>query len=112
MLTISDWYCCLNPLERETLKLTVEGLVLTLNLGIPLDLWNAFWVLGIGAGEVRRSAFRNVYRLEIVNVEYGDPPIPTDVVRSTDYALVVEWGLYLVATAGLCLDGCQQSTFP
>lgn len=111
MLTLEDWYCCLNPRERNVLRLTIEGLVLTLGVGIPLSVWSDFWLGTVQSPEAVRAAFLVIYDLEIVTIEVDLEEIA--VVRAIsgggfDY---VGWSLFLVSPGAACLTGCQQSTF-
>lgn len=107
---IAFWFCCLNPREREVLRLTVEGLILTVNVGIPLAAWDLFWFTYSPNGDALRVAFRSLYKLEIGTILVGEPPVPVDAVVSTDYATVLSWGLFLLTLDAVCSDGCEQST--
>lgn len=112
MYGIAWWFCCLNPLERTALRQTALALPATSFLGVPLDIWDAFW-LGAGGGmDARRDAFLTVYQLEIVTIDEGEPPVPVEVVRPVDLPLWVSWSLYVLTSASLCPDGCEQSKPP
>lgn len=109
---IDYWFCCLNPRERVLLRDTSEGLVLTLFIGIPKTLWDAFWIPTIHGSEKVREAFLSIYKLEIVTIPLGGED--TLVVRPRDgYADVwLDWSIFMVSPAAACLSGCQQSTVP
>jgi hypothetical protein len=107
-----SFYCCLNPAERSVIRSTVLGLILTLGVGVPLDVWNAFW-LGTGhEAAAYREAFLSIYLLQIVTIEGGESPF--DAVRPTDSGIDL-WASLAVTVllpGGACLDGCGQSDFP
>lgn len=109
---IAFWFCCLNPRERGVLRATIDGEIATLGVGIPLDVWNTFWIASPDNGTAVREAFLRIFRLEIVTIEIGDPPVPVDVVAPIDYAQWLSWGLFLLTPSAACLSGCQQSTVP
>lgn len=91
---------------------TSEGLLLTLFLGIPSDVWYAFWLVTAHASDVYVNAFLALYHLEIVTIA-GDPD-PIEVVRpSEDYLFWwVEMSVFILTPSAACLDGCPQSTLP
>ena len=109
---IAFWFCCLNPRENGVLRSTIEGIALTVNVGIPLEAWNAFWLPYVGNGTAVRDAFRAVFQLEIVTIMVGDPPIPLEVVRTIDPVAYASWTLFLLTPEAACISGCQQSTVP
>lgn len=112
MFGVFWWYCCLNPRERSILHSTCEGLTLTLNVGIPLALWEAFWAVTLDNGQAARDAFLEVFRLEIVNIMDDDEMV--DVVRPTVDGLFywVVWEAYILTPGAACLSGCEQSHVP
>jgi len=112
MWDIGFWYCCIHPRERAVLAATIEGLVITLNEGIPLALWNAFWLPWAGNGEAVRTAFLSVYQFEIVEIVVDPEFPPIEAVRAKDGLVVVLWGVFLLTPPAACLEGCQQSTVP
>lgn len=109
---IGFWYCCLNDREQGVLRGTIMALAETLYVGVPKPIWDAFWLPYLGTGQAVRDAFLSIYRLKIVTIEVGEPPVPLDVVRSDDVPLYVSWGLFLLTPEAACLGGCQQSTVP
>lgn len=109
---IAFWFCCLNPREREVLRLTVEGLILTVGVGIPVPVWDVFWLTYTPNGAALREAFLHTYRFSIGTIAVGEPPLPVDVVVADDYSLVLLWAVYLLLPGATCVDGCQQSTVP
>lgn len=112
MWDIGFWYCCIHPRERAVLNATIEGLVITLNEGIPLDLWDAFWSPWSGNGEAVRAAFRSIYKLEIVEIVVDPELPPIEAVRARDGVVIALWGAFLLTPAAACVGGCQQSTVP
>lgn len=109
---IERWFCCLNPRERSVLRASIEGLLLTLWIGIPSDLWEAFWFGEPQSGAAVRSAFLSIYGLEIVTIvpTEGEPAV--EVVRPVDLVQWVSWSLFLLTPAAACLSGCQLSRNP
>ncbi len=108
-----DWFwCCLASPERGILRGTAEGLAVSLFVGIPVAVWDGLWSIYTGCGEVRREAFRSLYGLEIVTITVGDPPVPVEVVRSTDDSFWVVVLAWILLPDAACLSGCQQSTVP
>lgn len=106
---ISWFYCCLHVAERTVLRQTCEGLVLTLFQGIPLAVWDAFWLVTSHNSDEYKRAFLGLYHLEIVTIEID--LVPTDVVRPRDGFLSqwVDYSLFVVSPAAACLEGCGQS---
>lgn len=94
------------------LRVTAEGLVLTLFLGMPLDLWLAAWLVTGESTGARRAAFVGLYHLEIVTI--SDVETPYEGVRAIDgyEAWWAEIVLWLLDPGAACLDGCPQSQRP
>lgn len=109
MFGLAWYFCCLHPRERGVLRSTAEALVLTLFLGVPLDVWEAFWLVYEDNGEAVRDAFVAIYGLEIATIEAGEPPVPVDVVRPHDLPFWVDASLFILTPDAACLSGCQQS---
>lgn len=112
MFGITWFFCCLHPRERGVLRSTAEALVLTLFLGVPEDLWRAFWLVYEDNGEEVIQAFLRIYGLEIVTI--GEPEEPVSVVRPASGFLAtwVEYSLFILTPGAACSDGCGQSSFP
>lgn len=110
--SVGWFYCCLHPAERTVMRQTIEGLVLTLFLGVPLDVWTAFWLVTEHGAPEYQDAFRGLYHLEIVTIE--SDPAPIEVVRPIEGFLPfwVEVGLFVVTPEAACLSGCTQSRRP
>jgi len=85
---------------------TAEGLVVSLGIGIPLVLWDVFWLLDFSSREARQASFMNLYGLEVANILFGEPPVLTDVVRATDGSFWVGVALFILTPAAACLEGC------
>lgn len=109
---IGFWYCCLNPREQGVLRATIMGIAETLNIGIPLPLWSAFWLIYGGWNEEVQLSFLATYRLEIVTIEVGDPVELLDVVRAKVPADYASWVLFLLTPSAACIGGCLQSKLP
>lgn len=94
------------------LQVTAEGLVLTLYLGMPYDLWLIAWAVFADNTAARREAFRALYHLEIATIEVD--MLPVEVVRPVDgfEAWWVEIVLWLLDPLAACLEGCPQSQRP
>lgn len=91
---------------------TIEGLVLTLFVGVPLALWDLFW-LPTEHNEGRyQFAFLSIFGLEVVTTDVDD--VPTEVVRPRDGSLPfwVGVGLFVVSPSSACISGCGQSRVP
>lgn len=86
--------------------------MLDLFLGVPLDVWDAFWFGTTGTGQRRRDAFIQIYQLEIATIEEGEPPVPVEVVRPIDFVYWVEVAVFILTPAAACLAGCEQSKLP
>lgn len=112
MVDLAWFFCCLNPLERQVLRATAEALPLTLFLGVPLDLWETFWLLSPDNSPDRRAAFLTVYMLEIATIDEGGGEAEVTVVRPTDLLFWTGASLYVFTPAAACLSGCEQSKPP
>lgn len=112
MFDLPWYYCCLNPTERGVLRSTAEALLLTLFVGVPLDVWDSFWFGAPDAGQARRDAFLWIYHLEIVTIEEGDPPEEVTLVRPTVLMFWVDASVFVFTPAAACLAGCEQSKLP
>lgn len=91
------------------LRSTIEALALVLFVGVPVPLWDAFWLATGYPVSIYGAQFRTVFRLEIASIDLDG--VPTDVVRPTpagadDYVL---YALFLLTPTAACLDHCQQS---
>lgn len=105
--SLAQLFCCLNPDERSAMRGTAIGLTETLNLGIPVALWDVLWLPLIPSRDERKAAFINLYLLEVVEVEFGLPPVLTDVVRATDFIFWLLVDVLVLSPSGACLDGCS-----
>lgn len=109
---IDWWFCCIHPRERSVLRSTILGIAETLNVGIPVSLWDVFWIGIYGYGDAMKSAFISIYRLEIVTIEVDPELPPIDVVRARDGLMYAAWLVFLLTPPAACLEGCQQSRLP
>ena len=112
MFSVPSWFCCLNPTERGVLRSTGEALVLTLYVGVPKDVWDAFWFGAVGVNEDRMLSFIEGYLLEIVTIPLGDPEVDTVVVRPSYLPFWVEVASWLLLPDAACLGGCSWFVFP
>lgn len=94
------------------MRVTAEGLLLTLYLGMPLDLWLAAWAVAGHNTSGYRTAFLHLYHLEIVTIEEVETPY--EAVRPLDgyEAWWVEIVVWLLDPLAACLGGCPQSQRP
>lgn len=109
---IEWWYCCIHPREQGVLRTTIMGIAETLNVGIPVPLWDAFWLSYSPSGLAMRSAFLSIYGLEIVTIVVDPELPPIDVVRAKDALRYAAWFVFLLSPAAACTEGCQQSKLP
>jgi len=109
---IPFWWCCLNPREREVLRATIEALALTFWVGIPVEIWDGFWLIHSSNGQAVRDAFLSIYKLEIVTIVVDPELPPVDVVRARFALDYGSWLLFLAEPEAACLAGCEQSTVP
>jgi len=89
-----------------------EGLLLTLYLGVPIEIWDAVWFASGRGGEPYREAFLHLYHLEIGTMIVDELPVDAVVPISgfeTWWAEVVLWLLNPLST---CTEGCPQSQRP
>ena len=102
----------MRPLELSVVVNTALSLTGTLFVGVPVDIWNAFWISAEVGVPYRRDIFLSYMHLEIVTIVIGDPPVPVEVVRPADLPLWVELSLYVDTHPALCPSGCEYERFP
>lgn len=109
---IAFWYCCLNPREQGVLRGSIIGLTDTLWVGLPVEIWDAFWLPYGGVNASVKEAFLSIYRLEIVTITVEE--IDISVVRPRDGYLPawISWSLFLLTPEAACIGGCRQSRVP
>lgn len=94
------------------MRIMAEGLVLTLNVGVPIVTWFAAWGITTHAAAEYREAFLALYHLEIVTIEEAETPY--EAVRSLE-GFEAWWAgiaLWLFDPRAACLEGCPQSQRP
>lgn len=106
------WYCCLDTPEKTVLRQTAEGLALTLYLGVPLAVWNAFWTVTTHNTAAYREVFRSLYHLEIGTMEVDDLSVEAVVVVEGFEAWWISVTVFLLTPGGACLEGCGQTQLP
>lgn len=106
------WYCCLDTPEKTVLRQTAEGLALTLYLGVPLAVWDAFWIVTTHDSDPFKVVFRSLYHLTIGTMDVDDVPVDAVVVVDGFEGWWLALTLFLLTPAGACLDGCQQTQLP
>lgn len=109
---ISWFYCCLNVAERTIILNTCEGLVLTLFVGIPLPLWDAFWLATSHNSAAYKDAFRSIYHLKIGTIETEDGLIDAVIPEDGFEMLWVANAFFVALPAAACTSGCEQSVRP
>lgn len=94
------------------MRVTAEGLALTLYFGMPLDIWLATWAVTTHNTARYQEVFLHLYHLEIVTIEEAD--VPYEAVRQRDgyEAWWVEVVAWLLDPRAACLEGCPQSQRP
>jgi len=105
-------YCCLDVPERTMLRITSQGFLLTLFLGMPLELWDAAWLTTLESTPERKTAFLHLYHAEIGTMLVDDAPIDAVVPTEGFAGWWFEVVLWLLDPQAACLDGCQQSQRP
>jgi len=108
----SFWWCCLDPPERTMLGVTAEGFLLTLYLGMPLELWLAAWAVTGEDTDERRDAFLRLYHAEIGTMLIDDLPVDAVVPIEAYLSWWVEMVLWLLDPLSTCTEGCTQSQRP
>lgn len=87
-------------------------MLLTLGLGMPLEFWDAAWFASGRDDELNRTAFMQVYHLEIGTIVEDMIDIPAVVPTAGFNDLWLYYGAWLLLPAAACLDGCEQSQRP
>lgn len=103
---IAEWFCCLHPRERGVLSSVFSAQGVAIWFGIPLGAFNAFWLLYTPRGQALRSAFVEVFGLEIVTIEtdVGEQQIVRS--RSDWIPYHVQWYAFLLTSESACGGGC------
>jgi len=101
-------FCCLNPDERGVMRGTAIGLAETLYFGFPKVIWDALWLPGVPSLDDRKAAFLLLYDLEVQELDFGDPPVPTELITTENTAFWIEVGVLILLPAGSCPDGCTD----
>jgi len=109
---IEWWWCCLHPRERGVLRSTLEALLLTLWVGVPVDLWEAFWVVYEDNASNVREAFLSIYGLEIVTITVDEEELSVVRPAAGWLGYYVLWSTFILTPAAACIAGCEQSSFP
>jgi len=94
------------------LRVFVEAWLLTLGLGMPLELYLITWAATGRGGEPYRLAFEAFYHLEIGTIDEGGPPVDAMVVVPGYESFWVEIGFWIFDPRAACLAGCPQSQRP
>lgn len=109
---ISWWFCCIDTPERTVFRQTAEGFTLTLFLGFPLAVWDAFWVVTAHNTGRFKDVFRQLYHVKIGTIEVEGVPVDAVMPEDGYGTLWVLWALYMLDPDAACLDGCAQSQRP
>jgi len=94
------------------LRVTAEGFLLTLFVGMPLALWLATWAITGADTEERRDALLHLYHAHIGTMLVDGAPIDAVV---PDEGWELWWGAVAVFTltpGAACFDPCPQSARP
>ena len=106
---ISNWFCCLNPRERGVLASTLSALGVAMWLGMPVDIWRAFWLLYSPRGEAMQTAFLDVFGFEIATIETEEGEQEVVRTRQGWLSYHVHWYGFLLSPESACLGGCKFS---
>lgn len=110
MRDFSRMYCCLAPLERVALDLTVLAFITSLGLPFPEAEWDAFWLPVTPDYLLRREAAIHLMGLERVLIPVPDePPIPGIGIAAV--AAWVELLAWMLTDAAICGNGCPTSSY-
>jgi len=105
---IGEWFCCLTSEERAILRSCAEAFVLTVGVGIPCDVYSAFWVLVLSSREARKAAFAEIFGLTQVELEVGDPIETVCLWTFDDSAFWIALTAFILTPEGACLAGCER----
>lgn len=94
------------------LRVTAEGFLLTLYLGIPLDVWLAAWASTGRGGVEYRDAYLHLYHAEIATMLVDEVAVDAVVPVEGFEAWWVGLVAWLLDPRAACLDGCEQSQRP
>lgn len=94
------------------MRQTAEGLALTLYLGIPLAVWDVFWVVTTHNTAGYRETFRVLYHLDIGTMVVEGSEVEAVVVSDGFTGWWLGVTLFLLTPGGACLGGCQQTQLP
>lgn len=94
------------------MRVTGLDLPVTLFLGIPLDVWSAFWIGTLHNTDYYKAAFLTLYHLEIATI--GGDGGDVEVVRPVEgfSSLWVGYSLFMLTPPAACLGGCPLSRLP
>jgi hypothetical protein len=94
------------------MRQSAEGLALTLYLGIPRPVWDAFWLVTTHDADVYKELFRSLYHLEIGTMVIDDADVEAVVVVDGFGSWWLAMTVFLLTPAGSCPDGCEQTQLP
>jgi len=106
---ITLFVCCLATPEKAVYYATIYGLFTTAFVGVPVEVWEAFWAPFSLCGQARREAFLAIFDLSIVTIIDPLTEIEYEAVAPANLSF---WTVSLVAADGGafdCPDGCELS---
>lgn len=118
MATASDayphlfWFCCLNPVERAVLRSTALAFGVSFGVGVHIDVWNAFWGVGVHSLTLRKEIFHWAFHCEVKEILPDGATEFVTVVAPTDILFWAEILAYTLSPDGACLQGCVLQVFP
>lgn len=86
--------------------------MLTLFQGIPLPVWEAFWLATSHDSDEYKGAFLSIYELQIVTIGEGAEAFPAVAPITSALPRWVGFSLYVASPSAACLDGCPQTQRP
>ncbi len=109
---IGDFFCCLNPVEREVMRTTALAFSLTGFTFVQCDVFDVSWLLALKSRDARIAAFMALYSLERTEIELEGINTPVCVLTTSDTAFWASVALYVLTPSGSCGQGCGHKPFP
>ena len=107
-----DWegvWCCLNPREQAVAGYTVVEFAVSFGGPFASAGWDGLWDTFGDVSHAYRNAFIAAWGLERTIVVVDDVPVP-----AIGCLAVSEWGafgVWLIASGGVCPSGCTAHPF-
>lgn len=85
-----------------------QAFSLTLFSFVPKVVWDGLWLFVPVATQERQDLISFTWGLSIVTMDIGEPPLPTDVLVTSDPLIWLQLTAFLLTPEGACLDGCER----